>query len=252
MKTAKPPDPAPRTRLNRERVLQAAVVFADQHGLEALNMRDLAAELQVVPMAIYKHVANKEDLLDGMVDALVREIESPPPETSWKSSVRQMVLSARNAILRHETWARRAIESRPRRSQTVLAHMDRMAGAFRGSGFSDDLTHHVMHTLGNRMWGFSPELFNDATAETHEPVDSAVMKEALREAAARYPNIFAITHSATGGDESLLGRGCDEQFEFEFALDLLLDGFERLHQQGWKKPRRRTLTRSTTAKAGQV
>jgi AcrR family transcriptional regulator len=250
MKTVTP-DRTPRTRLNRERVLQAAVVFADQHGLEALNMRDLAADLQVVPMAIYKHVANKEDLLDGMVDALVREIESPADETSWKSSVRLMVLSARSALLRHETWARRAIESRTRRSPTVLAHMDRLAGAFRGSGFSDDLTHHVMHTLGNRMWGFSPELFNDSTGEIRESVDSEATRETLREISERYPNIFAITQSATGGNESLIGHGCDEQFEFEFALDLLLDGFERIHQQGWKKPRKRTPSRSTTAKARQ-
>jgi AcrR family transcriptional regulator len=222
-----------RERLNRERVLRAAVALADEAGVGAVSMRRLAQELGVVPMALYKHVADKEELLDGMVDTVIEEIDPPDPGLDWKNGVRQRILAARRAVLRHP-WARQAIETRTTRSPTVLAYMDSVAGSFRAGGFSADLTHHVMHALGNRIWGFSPEMFNEPESDPPQTLSPQALEAMAREFAEKYPNILAIATAATEGDLSRVGAGCDEQFEFEFALDLLLDGAERLHRQGWK------------------
>jgi len=99
----------------------------------------------------------------------------------------------------------------------------------------------VMHALGNRIWGFSPELFDEPQDEGAPRPDPAAQEAMAREFAQRFPHILEIAVAATDGDLSGVGGGCDEQFEFEFGLDLLLDGFERLHQQGWRSPRRRTV-----------
>ena len=227
-----PQDAGRRAPLSRERVLRAAVALADEVGIEALSMRKLAQELGVVPMALYKHVAGKDELVDGMVDLVIDEFERPDPGVDWQEDVRARVLSARRAVLRHP-WARRAIESRTRRTPTVLGYMDAVTGAFLGGGFSADLTHHVMHALGNRIWGFSPELFEEAP-DPDRPAPTPEAGEAmLREFAQRYPHILTVATAATAGDLGRVGEGCDEQFEFEFALDLLLDGFDRLRRRGW-------------------
>ncbi|MFJ6537708.1 TetR/AcrR family transcriptional regulator [Paenarthrobacter sp. NPDC091711] len=219
-----------RLPLNRDRVLRSAIALADNEGIEALSMRRLAQELGVVPMALYKHVANKEELLGGMVDTMVGEIEAPVARAPWKSAVRQRVLSARQVLLRH-AWARPVIESRTTVTPAVLGYMDSFAGMFLAGGFSADLTHHVMHAMGSRMWGFTQEVFDDPA----EPgPDQAEMQAAMaRQMAEIYPSLFRIAVTAAHDDESVVGSGCDDQFEFEFALDLLLDGFERLHRQKW-------------------
>ena len=228
---------ARRVPLSRDRVLQAAVALADSVGIDALSMRRLAQELGVVPMALYKHVANKDELLDGMVDVVLGGIEPLDPTPDWRTAVRRRVLSARQAVLRHP-WARRAIESRTRRTPVVLAYMDSLAGTFRAGGFSADLTHHVMHALGNRIWGFSPELFDEPRDPDAPPPTPEQQQAMAAEFAQRYPHILEIATVATQGDLSRVGAGCDEQFEFEFALDVLLDGFERLREQGWtSRPR---------------
>jgi len=224
-----------RERLNRDRVLRSAVALADEAGIGAVSMRGLAKELGVVPMALYKHVADKDELLDGMVDVVIGEFAQADPSQDWKDRIRQRILAARRAVLRHP-WARQAIESRTNRTPAVPGYMDSLAGEFRAGGFSADLTHHVMHALGNRIWGFSPELFEEtrpADAQDQPPPDPQAQEALAREFAVRYPNILAIAMAATEGDLSRVGGGCDEQFEFEFALDLLLDGAERLHRQNW-------------------
>ncbi|MGY1803377.1 TetR/AcrR family transcriptional regulator C-terminal domain-containing protein [Blastococcus sp. SYSU D00922] len=232
------PEPGRRTPLSTERVLSAAVALADEVGIDAVSMRRLAQDLGVVPMALYKHVANKDQLLDGMVDRVVGEFEPPAEGADWKDGVRQRVLSARRAVLRHP-WARAAIESRTHRTPAVLGYMDALAGTFMDGGFSADLTHHVMHALGNRIWGFSPELFDEPRAPDTPPPSPEAQEVVAREFAQRFPHILAIATAATGGELSRVGRGCDEQFEFEFALDLLLDGFDRLRRDGWSSRARR-------------
>jgi len=228
--------PSPqRTPLSRQRALQAAVELADNEGIDAVSMRNLAAQLSVVPMALYKHVLNKEDLLDGMVDVVIASYDSPVPDADWASSVRTRILSARRMLLRHP-WARQVIETRRRRSPSVLAYMDSLAGTFITGGFPADLTHHVMHALGHRIWGFSPEAFNEP-GPGPSPVDPVEQERILRQMADTYPNIVAIALDASDGDLSAIGASCDEQFEFEFTLDLLLDAFQRLHDSGWTSRR---------------
>ncbi|TFV67807.1 UNVERIFIED_ORG: TetR family transcriptional regulator [Bacillus sp. AZ43] len=229
-------DAGRRTPLSRDRVLRAAVSLADDAGIDALSMRRLAQELGVVPMALYKHVANKDELLDGMVDLVIDEFERPGPGLRWDDAVRHRVLSARRAVLRHP-WARRAIESRTRRTPTVLAYMDEMTGTFLDGGFSANLTHHALHALGNRIWGFSPELFEEEPDPGRPTPDPEAQAAMVREFGQRYPHILAVATAATDGDLSRVGEGCDEQFEFEFALDLLLDGFDRLRTRGWTSGR---------------
>lgn len=224
-----------RTRMNRSRVLDGAVALADEIGIEALSMRRLAEELGVVPMALYKHVAGKEELLDGMVEVIIREIDPPVADAGWKDAVRRRVLSARRALQRHP-WARQVIESRSTPTPAVLEYQDSFAGMFLAGGFTPDLAHHVMHALGGRMWGFTQELFDGSASTKPEPAPQPppeAQAAMFAEMARRYPNI-AIVATATPHDaDSVVGYGCDDQFEFEFALDLLLDGFERLRQRGW-------------------
>ena len=216
-----------RAPLSRDRVLRAAVALADDAGIESLSMRKLAEELGVVPMALYKHVAKKEELLDGMIDLVVGEIDPPVRGPDWKSAVRQRILSARRALLRHP-WASQVLESRTNPTPMLLEYMDSMIGIFRAGGFSVDLTHHVMHAIGSRLLGFTQELFDDSRSV--DPEMQAIM---LREIARKYPYVAEIAGAASHEGESVVGQGCDDQFEFEFALDLLLDGFERLRQQEW-------------------
>ncbi|GGR77762.1 TetR family transcriptional regulator [Micromonospora fulviviridis] len=224
-------DGARRGPLNRDRVLHAAVALADHSGVDSVSMRNLAQELGVVPMALYKHVANKEELLDGMVDVIVGEIDPPADGADWKSAIRQRILSARSALLRHP-WSSRVIESRPKPTPVVLDYLNSIVGMFRAGGFSVDLTHHVMHALGSRVWGFTQELFPASPL----PEDPEIQAAAFRELAGRYPHIAEIAMAAAHDDESVVGQGCDDEFEFEFALDLLLDGFDNLHRQGWTSP----------------
>ena len=214
-----------RARLTKERVLRVAVELADRIGSDSLSMRRIAEELGVVPMALYKHVANKEELLDGMVDVVVAEIDPPLFDTDWKSTVRQRILSARQALLRHP-WASGVIESRANPSAVLLAYIDSMIGMFRTGGFSADLTHHVLHTMGSRLFGFSQEVFDDSPSL--DPASTAML---VREMEGKYPHIAEMVGIVYHDQESVPGGGCDDQFEFEFALDLLLNGLERLHQQ---------------------
>ncbi len=224
----------PRLRLNRHRVLQAAVELADEIGIEALSMRRLAEELGVVPMALYKHVANKEELLDAMIEVVVSEIDPPISTTDWKTAARLRITSARQVLMRH-TWARRVLESRTNHTPTVMDYMESTIGMFLAGGFSVDLTHHVMHALGSRMWGFTQELFDQTTSSgsaAQADGDPEVQSAQTLAMAERYPNIAQIS-GAAAHDDTVVGGGCDDRFEFEFVLDLLLDGFERLHQTGW-------------------
>jgi AcrR family transcriptional regulator len=211
-----------RVPLTRERVLGTAVGLADRNGIESISMRKLAEALDVVPMALYRHVANKDELLGGMVDVVIGEIDPPRSDSDWKTAMRERILSARRALLRHP-WASRVMETRTTPTPVVLAYMDSMIGLLRTGGFSLDLTHHVLHAMGSRTFGFTQELFNDP-AEI-DPEAEAQMWAAM---AGTYPFIYEIFTAISHDDRSVVGAGCDDQFEFEFSLDLMLDGIERL------------------------
>ncbi len=220
--------PRTRTPLNRDRVLRAAIEFADEHGIEALSMRKLGTELGVEAMSLYNHVKKKDDLLNGMVDAVLEEIDMTRGGTDWQSCVRHRILSARETMVRHQ-WAAQLIETRKDMSPAMIGYFDGMVGMFREGGFSLDLIHHAMHALGSRMLGFTQELFddNDDLADNQEV--AAILMQQMTE---QYPNISAmlaeITHEG-GGD--VVGNGCDDQVEFEFGLDLILNGLERLRAE---------------------
>ena len=224
---------AQREYLNLNRVLNTAVALADEAGIEAISMRKLAQKLGVVPMALYKHVANKEQLLDGIVDVVVSEIAPPNPTLDWKRAVRARILSARAALLRHP-WARRVMESKATPTPVVLDYIESTIAIFVAGGLSVDLTHHALHALGSRIFGFTQELYNDS--QSADPIPP----EVLQMLAQRYPHSAAVADSRPHQQSSVVGSGCDDQFEFEFALDIVLDGLERLHRQGWSSSTRKT------------
>jgi AcrR family transcriptional regulator len=219
---------ARRAPLSREKVLRRAIAFADANGIEALNMRGLASELDVVPMALYKHVAGKEDLLDGMIEIIVGEIEQTAVAGYWKDDVRLRIIAARASLLRHP-WARAVLESRSAMTPAMLDYLNALTGLFLTGGLSVDLTHHAMHALGNRMWGFSQELF--AATPRSDTVSFNAQKAALP---THHPHLAAIAAAAMHADpDSGRGPGCDDQAEFEFALDLFLDGVQARHAASW-------------------
>jgi AcrR family transcriptional regulator len=213
-----------RTPMSREIVLRAAVALADDAGIDSVSMRNLAQELGVVPMALYKHVTNKEELLDGMVDLIIGEFDPPTCGAGWKDAIRQRMLSARQAMLRHR-WAPEVIKSRTHATPVVLDYLNSLIGMFRAGGFSADLIHQVMHALGSRAWGFTLEVFS-----TPQPAGPD-LRTAQFSQLASLPDVGEIATAGSHDEDSTVGQGCDDQFEFEFGLDVLLDGFERLHQQ---------------------
>ena len=218
--------PGAREPLTTERILQAAVALADEGGVESLSMRRLAQELGVVPMALYKHVAGKDELLDGMINVVVAEIDPPIEDADWKTTLRERILSARRALLRHP-WAAAALESRGEPTPLVIGYIDSMMGVFLDGGFSIDLMHHAMHVMGSRILGFSQELFDDTASMPAE--EAAAMWMQMADA---YPNIARLVPVAADTHEGpVVGEDCDDQFEFEFALDLILDGLERLRER---------------------
>ncbi len=214
----------PRLPLTKARVFEAAVALADRDGIEAVSMRRLGQELGVEAMSLYNHVANKEEVLDGMVDVVVSEVPAPLPNPDWKASLRQRILSARESLVRHP-WASAVMVTRTTMTPTMLGYMDSTLGILRRGGFSVDLTHHAIHVLGSRMVGFAQELYDDNDELAASPEVAAVMMQQMSSA---YPYISEMAMSVTHDEASVVGTGCDDQFEFEFALDLILDGLERL------------------------
>ena len=218
-----------REPLNRERVLAAAVELADREGIDALSMRRLGQELSVEAMALYNHVANKDDLLNGMVDAVVGEVDLGETNgADWKAIARNRILAARRVMRRHP-WASAVIASRTDASPVVMGYMDSMAGIMLAGGFSPDLLHHAFHTLGSRVLGFSQELFDDSGSGL--PSSPEVQELMIRQMSQAYPSIAEILKQVAHDESSIVGSGCDDQFEFEFAIDVILDGLESLRQR---------------------
>lgn len=216
---------AERTPLSRERVLRAGVALADAEGLESLSMRKLAHELGVDPMSLYNHVASKDDLLGGMADLVVGELDLTPSDAGWKEALRARVLTARETMLRHP-WVRTVLETRAGASPVITRYYEAVAEILRGGGFSVDLVHHALHTLGSRLLGFSQELFDDSEALVEGP-DVVALR--ARQMAAEFPSLSEMMLEMSHHEATVVGSGCDDQFEFTFALDLILDGLERLN-----------------------
>jgi AcrR family transcriptional regulator len=213
--------PAARHRdpLNRERVLRAAVALADENGIGSLTMRKLGEALGVEAMSLYNHVANKDDLLDGMIDIVFGEIGLPGNETDWRTAMRQRAISVREALSRHR-WAIGLMESRSSPGPATLRHHDAVIGSLRTAGFSIEMAAHAYSALDSYIYGFAlqePSLPFDTPEETAEVAKSIMARFSNGE----YPHLAELTL------EYVLKPGYDYGNEFEFGLGLILDSLQK-------------------------
>ena len=209
-----------RAPLTRERVLRAAIALADESGIESLSMRKLGQELGVEAMSLYNHVANKGDILDGMVDVVAGKFEVASKGGNWKTAIRQSAISAHEVLLQHP-WACSLSMSRPKVGPAKLGYVDSMLGSLREAGFSIQMAHNAMHAIENHISGFTlQELSFPSSIEEMGPEVVAILLR--RQTVGEYPNL----------SEVVLGATHDDQIEFEFVLDLILDGLERVRDTG--------------------
>jgi AcrR family transcriptional regulator len=209
--------PAERVPLNRERVLRAAVEVADAGGIGSLTIRSLAQALGVKPMSVYHHVANKEQILDGIVDIVFGEIDLPSPDGEWRAEIRRRAGSARSVLGRHR-WAIGLLESRTNPGPATMRHHDANLATFRAGGFSIELTAHAYALVDSYVYGF-------ALQEASLPFDSTNVAEV----AAPMIKMFRageFPHMVELATEHVLKPGYDFGEEFWFGLDLILDGLE--------------------------
>jgi AcrR family transcriptional regulator len=211
-----------RTRLSRDRVLHAAVALADNTELDAFSMRGLAQELGVVPMALYKHVANKDELLDGMVDIVFGEIEAPAAEADWRAALRRRAISAREALKRH-SWAIGLMESRHPGPANLRNH-NAVMGCLREAGFPFEMAVHAYSVQDAYIYGFALQE-RDLGFETPQSAGEAAQRRAETIGALDdYPYLAEVV-------TKLPETGYDNAGEFEWGFDLILDGLDRLRER---------------------
>jgi AcrR family transcriptional regulator len=197
-------------------VLAAALRLADEQGIEAVSMRRLGQVLRVEAMSLYKHVAGKEDILDGLADLVTSEFEVPAPGGDWKAELRRSAISAHAALLRHP-WAGSVLESRLSPGPARLRYLDAVVGVLREAGFDLPMVARAFMALDSHTYGFALQ----ELAMPFGPEDAAEVAAAMATSAfgSTYPNLRAMAELASGPTGVPL--------EFEFGLDLLLDGLER-------------------------
>jgi AcrR family transcriptional regulator len=206
--------------LNRERVLRAAVLLADEDGIESLTMRELGLRLGVEAMSLYNHVANKDDILDGMVDLVVSEIELPSDAVGWKEAMRGRAISAQSVFSRHP-WASALIDSRESSGPARLRYFDWVVGTLRRAGFTLEMAARAFSLLDSYIYGFGRQQLNMSPEDDTKPEETA---EAFLRAipADEYPYLREMVV------EHAMNSAYDESADFEFGLGLILDGLERL------------------------
>lgn len=210
-----------RRPLTPARIARAAITIADRDGVSAVTMRRVGSELGVEGMALYRHFAGKDELLEAMVDLLVGEIPDPPALGSWRAAIRARALSARQ-IFGGRRWAQRLLATRVVLGPGTLRHIEAVTRALRDAGFSYALAHNTMHVLGARIYGFTQEPFDDALTP------EAVQRFVALIQAGEYPAMKgALPHIRHDADS-----------EFEFGLDLLLDALERARRGAARRPSR--------------
>ena len=208
-----------RTPLTRDRVLQAALALADAHGIDALTMRRLGEELGVGPMALYRHAANKDDIIDAIVDLVFAEVTLPAMDGDWMSAMRERSVSLRDVLLRHR-WAVGLMESRRHPGPANLRHHDVVIGSLRAGGFSMAMAAHAYSVIDAYVYGFALTKMN-LPFETEEEVADVAEAMLSPYAAGAYPHLVAFIA------EHAMQPGYDHGDEFEYGLDLVLDGLER-------------------------
>ncbi|MFD3841531.1 TetR/AcrR family transcriptional regulator C-terminal domain-containing protein [Streptomyces sp. NPDC058642] len=208
-----------RETLNRQRVLHVAVELADAGGLETLSMRKLGQAVGVEAMSLYNHVTNKEDLIDGMVDLVFGEVELPTPGDGWRQAMRQRAVSMRLALSRHR-WAIGLMASRSTPGPATLRHHDAVLGCLRQGGFSLTLTAHAVSVLDSYIYGFA---LQEKALPFDSPKETAELAESIMSGFGdgEYPH---LTEIATA---HVMRPGYDYGDEFEFGLDLVLDGLQQ-------------------------
>jgi len=210
----------PRTSLTRDRVLLGGVAFADDNGIASLSMRKLGEALGVEAMSLYHHVANKDELLDGMVDLVFGEIGLPTGAADWKPAMRERAQSARQALRRHP-WAIALMSTRTSPGPATLRHHNAVIGSLRAAGFSVEMTAHAFSALDSYIYGFALQEATLPLGETEEETVEVAQTMLAQVPADEYPH---LTEFAT---EHVLRPGYDYGDEFEFGLDLILDGLEK-------------------------
>jgi AcrR family transcriptional regulator len=208
-----------RRPLTRERVLRAALAFADERGLEELSMRKLAQELGGEAMSLYNHVEGKDDIVSGMIGLIVGEIEAPSPDADWKTALRQSAISAHEALTRHR-WAASVWMTSGGSGRDRMRHAEAALRCFREAGFPPDLTYHAYHVWQGYALGFTLQ-------ELNFPHD----RESLKAMAARFLRDFPTDeypNLAEHIEQHIDPPHAEHQGAFEFGLDLILDSLERL------------------------
>jgi AcrR family transcriptional regulator len=200
-------------------VLRAAIALADRGGIASLTMRNLGQELRVEAMSLYNHVANKDDILDGIVDLVFSEIALPSDDADWKTAMRKRAISAREALVRHP-WATSLMHSRTNPGPANLRHHDSLLGSLRKAGFTLVMAAHGISVIDGYIYGFALQQMN-MPIQTPQQV-SEVGENILRQLAGEYPYLAEMI------TEHAMKSGYDYSDEFEFGLDLILDGLERL------------------------
>lgn len=209
----------PPTPLSRDRVLRAAIALADEHGIGALTMRRLGQSLGVEAMSLYKHVAGKDDILDGIVDRVFAEIDLPDDAPDWKTAMRARATSARDAFARHP-WAVPIMDSRLSPGPATLRHHDWVIGRLRAGGFAIPMAAHAFAVLDAFVFGFAVQEASLPFDTSNEATD--VAGSALRDVTPdRYPHLVALA------TEHVMKPGYAFSDEFAFGLELILDGLER-------------------------
>ena len=208
-----------RVPLSRERVLTGALAVADAEGVGSLTMRLLAEHLGVKPMALYHHVANKSEIVDGIVDLVFSEIELPSASGAWRPEMKRRARSARQVLRRHP-WAIALLQSRTHPGPATLRHHDAVIGALRGAGFSVLMTAHAFALLDSYIYGFA---LSEASLPINGPETVAEVAESmmLQYLARDYPHLSEFS------TEHILQPGYDFGAEFDFGLELVLDGLAR-------------------------
>jgi AcrR family transcriptional regulator len=208
-----------RIPLSRDRVLRAAIDLADAGGIESLTMRKLAQELGVEAMTLYYHVANKDDILAGIVDLIMGEIELPSAGDDWKTAIRTTAISAHQVLLRHP-WAASLVLSSSGLSQARMRFMDALLGSLRVAGFSAEMTDHAYHALDSHIMGFTLWVvgMNLGSDEDLAALATDFLKEFPRD---------ELPHLAEHIEQHMKPRDPNDEGEFAFGLDLILDGLER-------------------------
>ena len=208
----------PRVRLSTERVLRAAIPIADKRGIEALTMRNLAEELGVEAMTLYYYVAKKDEIVNGILDLVVGEIEVPSSGGDWKTALRRSAISAHEVLLRHP-WACSLMMSPARIGPARLRYMESLLGRLREAGFSANMTHHAYHALDSHILGFTLwEVGYSAGARALPDLGAAFRRQFPVD---RYP--YIAEHMGEHSKKSSRADG-----EFGFGLDLILDGLEKI------------------------